>query len=891
VTPGELWRRLIFLLRRDRFREELEEEMRLHQALRAETQRETGMTPEAAANASRRAFGNLGVVQEASQDAWGGRWVDALGQDLRYAVRTLRKSPGFTTAAILTLALAISGNTAVFSVVNGILLRPLPFPQQDRLFMLAEQNRQGGLRPPSYPTFLDWRAQTSAFAGLAYVRGGGQRLAGPDGVQSIIASFTSAGFFATLGERPLLGRLFTPDEERSGGHVAVLSYGLWQGVFGGDQHILGKALSLTAGVFTVVGVLPHDVAYPPWTDAQLYVPLTTIAATDHSLTQRGFHADCRIIGRLKPGTTLQQATANLDVVAQREATTYPEFNADWTSVLFIPLRDEILGNTTTQLLVLVVAVGLVLMIACVNVANLTLARAGARGRELAIRTALGAGRQRVVRQLLTESVVLASVGGALGVVAAHWAIALLKRAAPSVLPRLETVRVDGWVLVFAVAVTIVSAIATGLLPAVRAARPNLIDSLKEGTGGAGTGRGRQRLRAVLVTSEIALAVILVVGAGLLIRSLWQLRAVNPGFEPEGLVTIFIGPPSMRARDPASLTALYEQIEAAVVALPGVTSVALTNFTPLSSGGLPSPVEIPGRDPDPVHDPQVLFLTVSPDYFRTLRIPLRAGREFTAADLTASTAVLVNEAFARAFWPGEDPIGRQVTLHKAVAGRPDFGEPMPSTVVGVVGDVHHFGLDTPPEPQVYVPFTRNVWGHMSLVARTATAPAGLIPVLRKTVRQVDPDIPMTLGDGTSAVGTMDRTSGLASRQLDTWLLSSFAVSALILAAIGVYGLLAYSVTQRQHEIGIRTALGASRGDVLRLMIGDGMRLAAIGIVLGVGGALALTRLIAGLLYGIGASDPGTFVAVTTLLSLVALLACYLPARRAARVEPMMALRYE
>ena len=313
--------------------------------------------------------------------------------------------------------------------------------------------------------------------------------------------------------------------------MAVLSYGLWQGVFGGDPYILGKALSLTDGVFTVVGVLPHDVAYPPWTDAQLYVPLTTIAATEHALTQRGFHADCRIIGRLKPGITVQEATANLNVVAQREATTYPEFNADWTSVLFIPLRDEILGNTTTQLLVLVVAVGLVLMIACVNVANLTLARAGARGRELAIRTALGAGRQRVVRQLLTESVVLASVGGALGVVAAHWAIALLKRAAPSVLPRLETVRVDGWVLAFAVGVTVVSAIATGLLPAVRAARPNLIDSLKEGTGGAGTGRRRQRLRAVLVTSEIASAVILVVGAGLLIRSLWQLRAVNPGFEP------------------------------------------------------------------------------------------------------------------------------------------------------------------------------------------------------------------------------------------------------------------------------------------------------------------------------------------------------------------------
>ncbi len=573
--------------------------------------------------------------------------MDTLLADLRYAVRTLRKSPGFATAAILTLALAIGSNTAVFSVVNGVLLRPLPFAEQDRLFMLAEQSRQGAFRPPSYPTFLDWRAQSSAFSGLAYVRGGGQRLAGPEGVQSILASFVSPGFFATLGEPPLIGRLFTPDEEQSGAHVTVLSYDLWQARFGGDPAILGKTLSLTAGVFTVVGVLPHDVAYPPWAAEQLYVPIATVAATDRALTQRGFHADCRIIGRLKPGMTLEQAKADLDGVARREAATYPGFNADWTSVALFPLRDEILFGTTQQLLVLVVAVGLVLMIGCVNVANLTLARAGARGRELAIRSALGAGRGRVVRQLLTESVLLASLGGGLGVAAAYAAIALLKRAAPSVLPRLETVQVDGWVLAFALGVTLITTVATGLLPALRAARPDLTDSLKEGTAGAGTGHRRQRLRAALVISEIALSVVLVVGAGLLIRSLWRLRAVNPGFDPQGLVTFWISPPPLRAQDPARLASLYTQVEDAARALPGVTSVALTNFTPLSGGGLPSPVEIPGRAPDPLRDPRVWFMTVSPGYFRTMRIPVRAGREFTEADLAPGAAVVVNEAFAHA----------------------------------------------------------------------------------------------------------------------------------------------------------------------------------------------------------------------------------------------------
>jgi len=389
-------------------------------------------------------------------------------------------------------------------------------------------------------------------------------------------------------------------------------------------------------------------------------------------------------------------------------------------------------------------------------------------------------------------------------------------------------------------------------------------------------------------------VVLVVGAGLLIRSLWRLRAVNPGFDPQGLVTFWISPPPLRAQDPARLASLYTQVEGAARALPGVTSVALTNFTPLSGGGLPSPVEVPGRAPDPLRDPRVWFMTVSPGYFRTMRIPVRAGREFTEADLAPGAAVVVNEAFARAFWPGLDPIGRPVTLHKAVQGRPDFGEPLPGTVVGVVGDVHHFGLDTPAEAQVYVPFTRNVWGHMSLVVRTAVPPGGFLQTLSRAVRQVDPDIPMTLTGSTgsmSAVGTVDIAGGLASRRFDVWLLGSFAAAALLLAAIGIYGLLAYAVGQRRRELGIRLALGASRGDVMSQVVGDGIRLAAAGIVIGVVIALAITRLLSALLYGVGASDPATFVGVVALLAVVSLVASYLPARRAGRVDPMVALRYE
>ncbi len=812
--------------------------------------------------------------------------------ELRLAIRSLRKSAGFATIATLTLALGIGANTAIFSVVNGVLLHPLPFRDQDRLFMLMEQNRAGTLRLLSYPDFLDWQDQTSDVADIAYVRGQGERVAMPDGVQNTIASFVSPGFFRTLDEHPFRGRLFSPDEEHGGAHVAVLSYGLWQTMFGGDPQIIGRPLNLTNGVFTVVGVLPHDVAYPPWTDAQVYMPIQAIVATEGALAQRGFRADSRVIARLKPGVTVERATAGLGTVARREAAAYPAFNTDWTAVRLIPVRNEILGNNTPrQLLVLLAAVGLVLLIACVNVANLALARAGARGREIAIRLSLGAGRGRVVRQLLAESLVLASAGAVLGVLGATWAVALLKHDAGAVVPRLATVHVSGEVLAFTIAVMTVAAALTGLVPAIYTAQPDLTQALKEGTGRAGSGRESRRLRATLVTAEIALAVVLVVGAGLLIRSLARLRAVDPGFDPQGVVTFYMDPPAADQENPEKLAALYRRVEDAARALPGVTGVALVNFLPLSGSWLPSPVEVAGRAPDPEHDPPVVFMTVSPDYFRVMRIPQRAGRAFTDADLAGGTAVLVNEAFVRAFLPGQDPIGHSVTLHKAAQGRPDFGDALPGTVVGVVGDVRHFGLDTPPGPEVYVPFTRNVWGHLTLVARTPVAPEQLVATLRRTLRRIAPELPMTLSGGRPAVGTINLGYGLTSRRFDTYVLGAFAAAALALAAIGVYGLLAYAVAQRRQEIAVRAALGATRREILRLIVHEGMRLAGLGIAVGVLAALLLTRLLRALLYGVGASDPVTFVAVAGLLAVVAWAACYLPARRATRIDPMEALRYE
>lgn len=817
--------------------------------------------------------------------------METLLHDLRYALRSLHRSAGFTIVAALTLALGIGATTAVFSVVDGVLLRPLPFAEQDRLFLFNERSAQGGERLPSYPNFLDWQRQATVLD-IAYARGRRESMRGPDGVENVVVAYVSPRFLSVLGARPALGRTLLPDEEAAGGgNAAVITHHFWMQHFGGDPAVVGKTLILGDRSYTVVGVMPRGARFPLWVD--IWAPVSAITGTDRVLAERDFHADGILIGRLHPGVSLARAQGELGTIARRLATAYPEANRDWTSVVSHPAASVVLGDVRPRLLVLMSAVAVVLLIACANVTSLSLARAAARTREIAIRSALGAGRARVVRQLLTESVLVAAAGGVLGAGIAWGGVALLRRAAPWAVPRLDEVTLDSTVLAFVLVVSLATALVVGLVPAFRGAAPDLADSLRERAPAAGGGGGRQRLRATLVTAEIALALVLVAGAGLLIRSFWQLQRVELGFDPEHLAGVTITPPSPQYDDPQEAAGLYARLADAVRPIAGVENVALANFTPLGGGGVPTRVEVDGK---PAYgewgDRGASFRTISPGYFRTMRIPLRAGRAFTSADLSAAgTVAIVSNAFAQLYWPGQSPIGQAVTVLKSAQGRADFGKPIHAIVVGVVGDVRNDRLDTTPSPKIYLPYTANPWTHMALIVRTTGDPTRLIPMLERAVLEVEPAIPIA-GEN-AGFKTMDQllTASMGTERFNTSLLMVFALAALLLAAIGIYGLMAYAVTQRTREMGIRMALGARPRDVLALVVRQGMMLAGLGIALGMGGAFAATRLLASLLYGVAPTDLPTFTSVAVLLGAVAFLACWLPARRAARVDPAVALRAE
>lgn len=886
--------RVAVLLRGEAYGRELDDEMHFHLALDAEHDERNGVSASAARAAARRRFGNVTYLREEARRQTSLSLIDDVGQDLRYAVRAFRRAPGFALAAALTLALGIGATTTVFSVVDGVLLHGLPYRDADRIVNLWETSDNGGFRLPSYPTFKDWRDESrtwaDAFESLAFVKGAEAIYVGENGPERILASSVSPGFFRLLGAPPLLGRTFLPDEERAGANrVVVLSYDLWRQRFGGDPSIVGKTIPLTGAPVTVIGVMPRGFAFPTW--SMLWQPIASIENTDSSLSKRGVHSDSRTIGRLRAGADSARVAAVMRTVEQRLATAYPQEQAHWTGAVMQPIRDEVLGGVKPTLLALGGAVLLVLLLACANVANLSLVRASARARELAVRAALGAGRRRLVRQLLVESLTLAVAGGALGVGLAVLAVEEVRRSVGTDFPRASEIVVEGRVLLFAAGVTVLAALLAGVAPALRATRTSTLARLRSGVHGSVGSRHDVRARGALVSAQFALALVLLIGSGLLIRSFRKLQSVDLGFAPENRVAIGLFPPD-KYHDADADAGLYRELLERVAAVPGVRDVAIVNHLPIGGGWVTSPVQIDGRTDDATRQPDALYRTASESYLRTMGMRLARGRWFTAGDMQSPSGFVVNETLAKQMWPGADALGRRITLRRSSQLRPDFGQPVTGSVIGVVHDVKQQSIDNAPIPEVYVPWTLEVWPWITLVAHVQN-PGREIPLIRRAILDIEPGMPVAGTSFQGGIVTVESrlASSIAPRRLATSLVGAFAAGALLLAAIGMYGVIAYGVAQRTREMGIRMALGASRQRILRLVLGEGVRLALLGAVLGVAGALASTRVIRSLLFQTVPTDPVTFVVTPLVLAGVALLATYIPARRATRLDPTLAIRGE
>jgi predicted permease len=811
-------------------------------------------------------------------------------RDLRQALRTLTRSPAYTITVLLTLALGIGGTTAMFSVLRSVILRPLPWAPTDRVMMIAERDSAANIRPASYPTFQDWRAGTSAFERLAFVRGKGAVLRSPGGAERLVGAFVTEDYFRVLPQQPAIGRSLDQGDFAPGAPAAVtISWALWRRRFAGDSSVIGRTVVLGERSYTIVGVMPVGFTYPPWAD--FWTPITLILDNDPALQQRALHTDSRVVGRLRTGVDSAAGVQALSAVAAHLAESYPAEGGGWRRVAFQPVAAEILGNAGPQLRLLTVAALFVLLIACVNVAALALARTGARGRELAIRTALGGGRGALLRLLGAECLVLGLGAGVLGLAAAAFLVRWLRVSGEDLLPRAGELAVDPVAMVAAVSLSILLIVGLGLVPALRAEALNgaLRDEID-----AVTGPGRRSLRAALVVGEIALALVLLTGTGLLLRSLERLQQVPTGFDEGRLLAVPIMPTPEKYASPERALQLYRDVAAAVSVLPGVQSVALTNHVPLSGASINTPVEVEGglaRETD-----EALFREVDTAYFRTAGIPLVQGRAFTGDDIKhPGDAVLVNQAFAERYWSGSRgrALGKRITVRKSAQGRPDFGQPIRATIVGIVGNVRHYSLDTDFVPEVYLPYTVTVWGWMSLLVRTQGDPEGMLGTVTRAVRSVDPDLPLegaSLGNRVYDLPSSLRQS-LAYRRFMSRLLGAFALPALLLAALGIYGVVSYLVVQRRREIGIRMALGAQSRDVLALMMQEGMRLAGIGVLLGAIGALATTRWLASQLYNTSSTDPLTFVVAAVVLCGVALIATLLPAQRAMRIDPARTLKSE
>jgi putative ABC transport system permease protein len=870
------------MFRRKRKQSDFTAEIEAHLELEMERLKEQGLSEEEARVAARRAFGNVTQAQERFYESGRWLWWDHLAQDLRFGVRTLRRNPGFAAVAVVVLALGIGANTAIFSVVNGVLLRPLPYKDPGRLVQLwaTYANWKPSRIVLSPADFFDIVDENRVFEEASIYRPGEMNLSGGREPVRVWSARVSTNLLRLLGVRPSLGRGFLPDEGRPGkGQVAILSHGLWESRFGADRAILGKAVTLDTNPYVVVGVMPPSFAFPSAT-TDVWVPFVPTA---DELRSHGIQ-EAFAIARLKRAVRLEQAQAEMDAIAARLANAYPKTNKG-RGFRLVPLQEEIVGDVRPALLVLFGAVGLVLLIACANVANLSLVRGAGRQREIAIREVLGAGRPRVIRQLLTESLLVALTGGGLGLLIAPAGIVLLRTIGPANFPRLDAVGIDRWVLWFTFGVSVVSAILFGLAPAFQVSKPDLTGSLKEAamTSQVGfTTFGRHRTRSILVISQVALALVLLAGSGLLIHSFWRLVTVDSGFDPHNVLTMSLSLPSTKYPTTQARNAFFQNVLERLAALPGVTAAGAVNMSPISGGAVTYNFEIEGRPPARAEEsPEAELEIISPGYFQAMGVKLLRGRDFTNHDRGGAPAVaIISQAFARRYWPNEDPVGKRI--------RGGWGAGGLTEIVGVVGDTRDIALATAPQPEMYLPYLQfENYGYMALAVRTSSKPLELVRPIEAQVWAVDKDQPVA--DVMTLEGVLYKS--VAEPRFRTLLLGIFAGLALSLALVGIYGVMSYTVAQRTHEIGIRMALGAERGNVLRLVVRQGLALTFMGLGVGLAVALSLTRFLASFLYEVRATDPATFVAVSLALAAAGLVASYIPARRATKVDPMVALRYE
>ena len=872
------------LMRRERVDSELDDELRFHLERQIAENMAAGMLREEARCAAMREFGGVDQIREECSDMRRVNWLQDFAQDVRYGLRMLRKLPGFTAVAIITLALGIGANTAIFSIVYAVLLRPLPYPHPDQLVSVTMADPQAGIpsNGTSYDNFREWRDQNHVFTELAAFQFHQLTLIGYGEPLSIDTAVITPGMFSVFGVKPLAGRTFVPADGNNGAPaVVVLSENLWRDRFGSDPKIIGTSITLDKKSYTVIGVAPASFRYPPLTSTEhIWIPLQQDPVFGPWMDRPGGHW-LRVIARVKAGISLAQAQSEMDTIDARLAKKYPSENTGWV-IRLVPLQQQMVGNVKVALIVLLGCVGLVLLIACANVSNLLLARATSRMKEMALRAALGAGRARIIRQLLTESGVLGLVGGALGVLLAYGSVHALASLLPSNLPQASTIRVDGAVLTFAFALSIVASLLFGLAPTLFAARSDLHTSLKEGGRSSEEG-ARHLMLGFLAVSEIALAMVLLVAAGLLVHSFLTLTSVNPGFNVQGLTKSEVDLPLFEYSEPEQWVAFSDELLRRLQALPGMHDTAEAVPLPLANGFINLAFDIVGTPPP---RPETVrtgdFVSVSPNYFRVMGIPLLRGRWFTDQDRDSSPRVtVISEALAQMYFPNQDPIGKQLSF-----GLPPAGE-VRREIVGIVGDVRDVGLNQAPGPMMYAPLAQSPFWGTEIVVRSTLGPASTLANIRDQAHAIDKDLP---------VADVERMSDAISASVQqprfrTMLLSLFGAIALVLAAAGIFGVMSYSVSRRTHEIGIRIALGASSGNVTRLVLTESGRLVLIGLAVGIPSGLALARFLHTLLFGVSPADPVTFLAVAVVLGLVALAASYVPTRRALQAEPLVAPRHE